>query len=100
MVTTMVIVTTMVATMTINNNGDGSTKHSVSRDTPVQNMQSVRILIFRPDVSVQNVQSVRMVQYKMFSPSRCFNAKCSVSKDGPVQNIPPVGVFWYQICSQ
>jgi hypothetical protein len=59
---------------------------AVSRDVPVQNIQSVRMFQYKvqkhsvsKDVPVQNIQSVRMFQYKV--------QKYSVIKDVPVQNI-------------
>jgi hypothetical protein len=73
--------------------GYSSTKYSVSKGIPVQNIKSVGIFQYKYSVSkgipVQNIQSVGIFQYKY-----------SVSKDISVQNIQTVGIILVQILSQ
>jgi hypothetical protein len=62
------------------------------------------------DVPVQNIQSARTFQYKIFSKQGNSRTKCSVSRnipvqniqsgDIPVKNIQSVGTFQYKIFSQ
>jgi hypothetical protein len=97
--------------------GYSSTKYSVSRDIPVQNIQSVRIFQYKVfsqygysstkysvsrDIPVQSIQSVpvRIFQYKIFSQYQygysSTKYSVSISTDIPVQNIQSVRIFQYE----
>jgi hypothetical protein len=91
------------------------TKYAVSRNIPVQNIQSVEIFQCKiysqheyssakyavsKDIPVQNMQSVRIFQYKIFSQQTYSSTKYSVSRNIPVQNMQSAEIFQCKICSQ
>ena len=99
-----------------------STKHSVSRNMPIRNIQSVRMFqykIFSQQESMpaqnmqrvglgysstQNIQSLELFQYKIFSQQKYASAKYSVGKDILVQTSAKYSVSrkicQYKICRE